>query len=333
MAASSEPVGSTVAAAPALALQAHGLAKAYDGRTALAGVDLEVAPGVVLGLLGPNGAGKTTLIRILSTVLDQDAGSFAVAGADGAERTRVRRTIGVLPESAGYPRSQTCEEWLTLHARLFGHTRADARTVACRLLDEVGLGDRSGSLIAGLSRGMRQRLGIARALVNDPQVLFLDEPTLGLDPWGQRQVLDLVTGIARDRGVTVVLSTHVLDEVEQICDRVVILNRGRVVADGTVAEVVRRAAAPRQGVLEVPPHLRSRALDVLAASRVPAEPGTNGDRGQLLLQLPGEVPPEESSATALRCLLDAGVPVLGFVLEGGRLSDAFLRVTAGGGDG
>jgi ABC-2 type transport system ATP-binding protein len=315
------------------AIEARRLTKSYGGRAALTGVDLDVPPGLVLGLLGPNGAGKTTLIRILSTVLRPDSGDFTVAGASRHDPEHIRRATGVLPESAGYPRHQTCEEWLVFHARLFGRSREAAHETAGRLLGEVGLGERRGSLIGGLSRGMRQRLGIARALVNDPHVVFLDEPTLGLDPLGQRQVLDLVSGIAREHGVTVVLSTHVLDEVEQICDRVVILNRGAVVAEGTMAEVVRRAAAPRKGVVHVPPRLRPRALEALTARHVPASPGNNGHRGELYVQLPGETAPEESSAVALRCLLDAGVPVLGFSLEGGRLSDAFLAVTHGGGDG
>ena len=153
----------------------------------------------------------------------------------------------MLPESAGYPEQQTGAEYLRYHARLFGHSRASARSTAAALLDQVGLAERQSSRIATYSRGMRQRLGIARALVNDPQVVFFDEPTLGLDPAGQRQVLRLVEGIARERGATVVLSTHFLGEVEDTCSRVLILNRGRVVAEGTVAEVTRRAAAPRRG--------------------------------------------------------------------------------------
>ena len=332
MAVSSEWSGPAGPGAPVPAIEARGLTKFYGTTHALEGVDLTVPTGVVLGLLGPNGAGKTTLIRILSTVLAQDAGDFTVAGIPGSEAGRIRHAIGVLPESAGYPRSQTCEEWLTLHARLFGNSRSGGREVARRLLSEVGLEERRSSLIAGLSRGMRQRLGIARALVNDPQVVFLDEPTLGLDPYGQLQVLDLVTRVSRDHGATVVLSTHVLAEVEQVCQRVMILNRGRIVADGTMDEVVRRAAAPRRGVLEVPPEARERALDVLRSHGIAAEAGANGRRGDIALELPGDTPPSSSSAAALRCLLDADVPVLGLSLEGGRLSDAFLAVT-GGGDG
>jgi ABC-2 type transport system ATP-binding protein len=212
---------------------------------------------------------------------------------------------------------------------LFGASHGDARATARRLLAEVGLADRGGSLVTGYSRGMRQRLGIARALVNDPQVVFLDEPTLGLDPIGQLQMVELMQRIVRQHGVTVVLSTHLLAEVEQACDRVLILNRGRVVANGTVAEVVRSAAIPRRGLVKVPPELRDRALDVLAAVAVDAA-STSGDLGgELELRLPGDVAPEAAAAKALGSLLDAGVPVLGFTLEGGRLGDAFLAVTEG----
>jgi ABC-2 type transport system ATP-binding protein len=315
------------------ALEARGLRKSYGGKLAVESLDLDVRAGTVVGLLGPNGAGKTSVIRMLSTVLRPDAGSFTVAGVPGTRPREVRRRIGVLPESAGYPSGQTAEEWLVYHARLFGIPRRTAHTTAQRLLDEVGLTERRSSLIGGLSRGMRQRLGIARALVNDPRLVFLDEPTLGLDPMGQRQVLEQVTRVARDHGVTVMLCTHVLAEVEQVCDRVIILNRGRVVADGTVAEIVRRAAAPRRAVVRVPPDLRSRALELLDAAPLPVVAVVNGHHDELELTLPADVPPEQASATMLGALLWGDVPVIGFTLDGGRLSDAFLAVTQGEADG
>jgi ABC-2 type transport system ATP-binding protein len=311
----------------ALALEATGLRKSYRGVVAVDSVDLAVEAGTVLGFLGPNGAGKTTVIRIMSTILRADAGAFAIAGVPHTEPLEIRRRIGVLPESAGYPLGETGEEWLTFHARLFGLGRADARQTARRLLAEVGLAERDRSLIAAYSRGMRQRLGIARALVNDPQVVFLDEPTLGLDPAGQRQVLDLVARIAQEHGVTVVLTTHLLAEVEQVCDQVLILNRGRVVAEGTVAEVARRAAAPRRAVVSVPPEFRARALELLTTAGHRASAVGNDHGGRVELLIPVGVVPETATAGALRRLLDDGVPVHGFVLEGGRLSDAFLAVT------
>ncbi|MGH8971220.1 MAG: ABC transporter ATP-binding protein [Actinomycetes bacterium] len=310
-----------------LALEARGLRKAYGGVPAVTGLDLEVEPGTVLGFLGPNGAGKTTVIRMLSTILRPDGGWFAVAGVPQDRPAQIRRLVGALPESAGYPEAQTGEEWLAFHARLFGRPRAEASATASRLLAEVGLAERAGTLVSGYSRGMRQRLGIARALVNDPQVVFLDEPTLGLDPVGQRQVLELVTRIAGQHGVTVVLSTHSLAEVEQACDRVLILHRGRIVAQGTVAEVARRAAAPRRGVVRVPPDQRARAVEVLANGAVQAVAAGDGRPDEVELTLPADVAPGTASAEALSRLIGAGMPVLGFTLEGGRLSDAFLAVT------
>jgi ABC-2 type transport system ATP-binding protein len=312
-----------------LALEAHGLRKSYGLLDAVEQLDLEVETGTVLGLLGPNGAGKTTVIRMLSTIIRPDAGWFAVAGVPQGRPVEIRRRIGVLPESAGYPQGQTGEEWLAFHAMLFGSPRDQAGATARRLLAEVGLAERGGSLISGYSRGMRQRLGIARALVNDPQVVFLDEPTLGLDPIGQLQVLELMARIVAQRGVTVVLSSHLLGEVEQSCDRVLILNRGRAVAQGTVAEVARSAAVPRRALLRVPPELRGRAVEVLAASQVDAAPAGDDHAGELELRLPADLAPESAAAGALGSLLDAGVPVLGFSLEGGRLGDAFLAVTGG----
>ena len=294
--------------AQALAIDARGLRKSYGDKVAVESLDMEVVAGTIVGFLGPNGAGKTTVIRMLSTLLAPDRGSFAVASVSSSNPVEIRRRIGVLPESAGYPPAQTSEEWLRYHAQLFGASRTAARDTARRLLAEVGLADRSGSRIANLSRGMRQRLGIARALVNDPSVVFLDEPTLGLDPRGQRQVLDLVARIAGEHSVTVVLSTHTLAEVEQVCSRVMILNRGRLVADGTVAEVVRSAAAPRSGVLVVPTDLRQRAIDVLTAQRIPATAAASRP-DEIGLTLPVDSTIEQASTTALNTLLAADVPV------------------------
>ncbi len=314
-----------------MALQAKDLRKTYAGTVAVESLSLEVEAGKVLGFLGPNGAGKTTVIRILSTILVPDSGAFWVAGVFHTHPQQIRQRLGVLPESAGYPAGLTGEEWLTYHGRLFGRTRSAARATARRLLDDVGLSGRGTSRIGTYSRGMRQRLGIARALVNDPDVVFLDEPTLGLDPSGQIQVLEIVTRLARKHGVTVMMSTHLLAEVEQVCDEVLILNRGHAVAQGTVAEVVHRAAAPRQALVRVPPELHDRALTVLGDGRIESRPAGSGRRGELTVSGPITASPEQLSSRALRPLLESGIPVLAFTLEGGRLSDAFLAVTAGSG--
>ena len=245
-------------------VEARGIAKLYGSLVAVDDLTVAVEAGEVLGILGPNGAGKTTAVRMLTTILAPSRGNFSVAGIPHTRPEEIRRRIGVLPESAGYPGGQTGEQYLTYHARLYGYPRARAGEIARSLLDELGLLERSRSPISAYSRGMRQRLGIARALVNDPVAVFLDEPTLGLDPAGQRQVLRHVRTIARERGAAVLLSTHLLNEVEENCSNVLILNRGRVVAEGTVSDVVSRAAAPRRLRLQVAPEETERTALVLA---------------------------------------------------------------------
>ena len=306
-------------------LEAHGLRKTYGALVALEDLTFEAGAGEVVGLLGPNGAGKTTAIRVLTTILAPSAGTFTVAGVPHTRPAEIRQRVGVLPESAGYPERQTGTEFLRYHARLFGRSRASAASTAATLLDQVGLAERGSTLVSTYSRGMRQRLGIARALVNDPEVVFFDEPTLGLDPAGQRQVLALIEAIARERGATVLLSTHFLGEVEDTCARVLILNRGRIVAAGTVGEVTRRAAAPRRGRFRVPAEQRPRALEALGHVQGlgPAQ-ALDGRPDWVVASLEGAEVSE-----AIRALADAGVPLLGFELEGARLSDAFLSMTEG----
>ena len=315
-------------------VDARGLCKVYGRTVALDGLSFTAGPGEVLGLLGPNGAGKTTAIRVLTTILAPTAGGFTVMGIPHTRALEIRRRIGVLPESSGYPEQQTGDEYLRYHARLFGHSRASARAASAALLADVGLAERSSSRIAAYSRGMRQRLGIARALAGDPAIVFFDEPTLGLDPAGQRQILHLLMDIAGRRGATVVLSTHLLAEVEEVCSRVVILNQGRVVADGTVADVTRRAAAPRRALVRVPAELRDRALEVLR--RAPAVASAQPDNGRsewvaVVLGRPGDDGPATALEinAALAALTEASVPLLAFEREGARLSDAFLSMTEG----
>ena len=309
------------------AIATEGLGKSYGSTVGLDDLTFSVQRGEVLGVLGPNGAGKTTAIRILTTILEPSRGRFAVAGVAHTRPAEIRRLVGVLPESAGYPGRQTGEEYLRYFAWLFGHSRASARSVTSRLLEQVGLAERGRSLIASYSRGMRQRLGIARALVNDPQVIFLDEPTLGLDPAGQRQVLGLVRRITAERGATVLLSTHLLAEVEEVCSRVIILNRGRLAAEGTVAEIARRAAAPRSARVRVPAEHVAHAREVLrSSSSIDRVETSDGQVGSLVALFNGNgngTAPND----ALRALANAGVPVLAFELEGARLSDAFLAMT------
>ena len=315
-------------------LKANGLTKRYGTRIAVDGLSFTARQGDVVGLLGPNGAGKTTTIRLLTTVLTPTAGEFSVAGVPGSRPAEIRRRVGVLPESAGYPGNQTGREYLRYHARLFGLPRQDADRVATRLLAEMGLDGRAGSRIASYSRGMRQRLGIARALVNDPAVVFLDEPTLGLDPAGQRQVLGIVRDIAQRGGATVVLSTHTLPEVEEVCSSVLILDRGKVVVAGSVGDVTAAAAARRSARLRVPVGRVGEAGNALAGVPGLRVDAVDDDAGVLRVSFNADSDGRRGGAAdlndALRAVLRADVPVLSFEVEGARLSDAFLTMTREG---
>jgi ABC-2 type transport system ATP-binding protein len=314
-------------AGPVLAVA--GISKHFGSTIAVRELSFEADSGEVIGLLGPNGAGKTSAIRVLSTIYPPTSGGFAVGGIRHTKPSRIRPRIGVLPESAGYPLHQSGAEFLRYYARLFGHPARRAGEIASVLLVEVGLADRGESPIATYSRGMRQRLGVARALVNGPSVLFLDEPTLGLDPAGQRQILALIRDVARERGATIILSTHFLDEVEEVCSRVIIMNRGEVIAEGTIADI-KRKAAPSTARVRVSDGMNERAGSVLQQTPgVAAIGGVEGESRWLTITFDRGGAGDESVAgnAAVRALLDAGIPILSFELEGGRLSDAFLYLT------
>ena len=246
-------------------LLAKDLRKTYGQRTALTGLSFSLKAGRVLGFLGPNGAGKTTSIRILTTILEPTSGHFSVAGIGCDEPEKIRAKIGVLPENLGFPKNITGVEYLTFFGQLYGLSAAGAKAKAMALLEDVGLEQRKRSLIGSYSHGMRQRLGIARALVNDPVVVFLDEPTLGLDPRGQQELLGLVKSIARDQNAGVILCSHLLTEVESVCDDVVILSLGEVVASGSVGDVIGRAEQKVVRIRVLPTSI-AKAQHVLEAS-------------------------------------------------------------------
>ena len=223
------------------AVEATGLKKTYpskDGEVeAVRGVDLHVRTGEVFGFLGPNGAGKSTTVRMLTTLLTITAGTATVAGIDVArEPDAVRRKIGVALQEAGLDDRQTGRELLTLQARLFGSSPAEARAVAQKQLELVDLVEAGDRVIKGYSGGMKRRLDLATALVHEPEVLFLDEPTTGLDPASRLTVWDEVRRI-NERGTTVFLTTQYLEEADQLCDRLAIIDGGRIVLEGTPADL------------------------------------------------------------------------------------------------
>jgi ABC-2 type transport system ATP-binding protein len=324
-------VDSRMSGGESLVLVAEDLRMFYGPRLALRGLSFSLRAGRILGFLGPNGAGKTTAIRILTTILEPSAGHFTVDGVKSDDPQAVRRRIGVLPESLGFHKHMTGLECLTYFGRLFGRRAAVARANAETLLKEMGLETRGKSLIGSYSRGMRQRLGIARALVNEPAVLFLDEPTLGLDPRGQQELLELIGRVARERKVAVVLCSHVLSEIEVVCDDVLILNLGEVVARGTVGEVIARAQgeALQQNVIKI--HvpqasviMAKHVLEAVPAIRKVTSTGTDGT--WLRVEFAGAAE-GASNNVALAALMLANISVLSFEAERGRLQDVFLHLT------
>jgi ABC-2 type transport system ATP-binding protein len=223
------------------AIEVHHLSRDYDGLRALDNISFDVAPGEVLGFLGPNGAGKTTAIKVLTGQLRPTSGRARVAGCDVVEeRAGLQPNIGVVFEHQNLYQRLSARDNLLFAARLYGVNRGRVDTV----LDQVGLAGRARKRVSKYSNGMRQRLLIARALIHEPQVLFLDEPTRGLDPHAARDIRAIVTGMA-GQGVTVFLTTHYMEEADRLSDRVAIVDRGRIVALDTPANL--KAGAGQAG--------------------------------------------------------------------------------------
>ncbi|MDH3302442.1 MAG: ABC transporter ATP-binding protein [Acidimicrobiia bacterium] len=307
------------------------LSVTYGTVVAVDRVSLQVERGSICGLLGPNGAGKTSMIRALTTIVPVAGGTATIVGHPLTDPVAVRSSIGVLPESNGYPGAQTALGYLRFYGQLYGMEAADAEQRALQLLQQFGL-SRGQARISTFSRGMRQRLGLARALIHDPAVLFLDEPTLGLDPAGKEEIMVELARLAVERGTTIFLCTHLLDEVERICDQVAIMNHGQVVAEGTVDEIVDSSGAEGFARIRVRPEDVPVSDEVLRGTEeVRAVRFDNTRPGDLVVTIDND---HGAAATSLRALLDAGVEPRSFDFRGARLSDAFMALTSGraGGD-
>ncbi|NUK59409.1 ATP-binding cassette domain-containing protein [Streptomyces lunaelactis] len=298
------------------AIEATGLSKAYGKSKVLDGIDLRVDRGTVFSLLGPNGAGKTTTVRILATLTTADAGRARVAGYDiVADRGRVRRAISLTGQFAAVDEKQTGEENLRMMARLSGLSRRDARRRAAELLERFDLADAGRRRTGTYSGGMRRRLDLAAGLVGDPEVVFLDEPTTGLDPRSRAELWQVVRDLS-DRGATVFLTTQYLEEADRLADRIAVVDGGRLVAEGTAAELKARVAGHRLDLV-----LNDTAAYWRLESRaVHRSPGT------LTLGLP-----TDGTAAHVRALLDEVDPdrrdVTRFALHTATLDDVFLALT------
>jgi ABC-2 type transport system ATP-binding protein len=303
-----------------LAVEAIGLEKSYGRVRVLDGVDLGVARGGVFALLGPNGAGKTTAVRILATLVRADAGQVRVAGFDVvADRRQVRRRISLTGQFAAVDDLQTGEENLRMMGRLAGLSRARARRRSAELLERFDLTDAAGRTVKTWSGGMRRRLDLAAGLVGDPAVLFLDEPTTGLDP-RSRQAVWQVVGELAGSGVSVFLTTQYLEEADRLADRIAVLDGGRVVAEGTSAQLKEQVAGHRLDLVLADAAAfeeAARRLDGRAARRDPA---------RLTIGVA-----TDGSAAQVRALLDEVDPtrrsVDRFAVHGATLDDVFLALT------
>jgi ABC-2 type transport system ATP-binding protein len=308
----------TTMTATRTAVSVTGLRKSFGDKVVLDDIDLTVAEGTIFALLGPNGAGKTTMVHILSTLIGADSGEMSVAGHDlAAEPDAVRAAIGLTGQFSAVDNLLTGQENLILMADLHHLGRAEGRRRAAGLLDRFGLADAASKPAATYSGGMRRRLDLAMTLIGDPRLIFLDEPTTGLDPRARRDVWQIIRGLAAD-GVTIFLTTQYLDEADHLADRIAVLDHGRIVAEGTPGQLKSRIPGGHIQLQFTGPHeLESAAQALGTVSR---------DDEALTLQVPSD-----GSLRSLRALLDrldyAAIEVGSLSIHTPDLDDVFFALT------
>ena len=309
------------------AIEAHGLVKRFGKTTALAGVELTARAGTVLGLLGPNGAGKTTAVRILATLLRPDGGEARVCGYHvEREAHQVRQLIGLTGQYASVDEGLSGTNNLVMIGRLLGMSRADARGRAAELLERFEIAEAAGRVASTYSGGMRRRLDLAASLVGRPAVLYLDEPTTGLDPHSRNEVWSMIRGLVAD-GTTVLLTTQYLEEADNLAHDIAVIDHGKVIATGTPDEL--KTKIGRQ-MLDVVPADRADlgTVAALLEARSDAAPEISEESGTVTIQVPdGTLLPE-----IVRELDARGVELAEFALRKASLDEVFLTLTGGGND-
>ncbi|NEE03644.1 ATP-binding cassette domain-containing protein [Phytoactinopolyspora halotolerans] len=305
-----------------IAIQAEGLVKRFGETTALAGVDLQIPTGTVLGVLGPNGAGKTTAVRVLSTLLKPDAGRATVGGYDVVRHAhQVRQLIGLTGQYAAVDESLTGTENLLLIGRLLGMQRAEARQRAKELLADFDLTDAAGRAAGTYSGGMRRRLDLAASLVGRPRMLYLDEPTTGLDPRARNELWGVIRSLV-SRGVTVLLTTQYLEEADELADTIVVIDHGKIIASGTPDELKTMTGTRTLAVQPQDPiHLSQVTSTVRELTG--NEPEVDNTLVTAAVADPAVLP------AVVRRLDDAGVVVTELTLRSSSLDEVFLSLTGG----
>lgn len=308
------------------AFQAHGLIKRFGDTTALAGAELAARPGTVLGVLGPNGAGKTTAVRVLATLLRPDAGRAEVCGLDVVrDAAKVRERIGLTGQYASVDEDLTAMENLVLIGRLLDLRKAEARARAAELLERFELTEDAGRRVSAYSGGMRRRLDLAASMIGHPDVIFLDEPTTGLDPGRREEAWRLIRSMTRDGG-TVLLTTQYLEEADALADEITVIDRGAVIASGTPAEL-KRIAGGRTIVAR--PRDPGRLIEVAAILNAVSGHGAETPRRDVV-SVPVGGDGESAFAEVVRRLEAAGIGVSELSLRLPSLDEVFFTLTGHG---
>lgn len=302
-------------------LKIRGLHKKYGNYHALDGLDMDIAEGALFGFVGPNGAGKTTTIKIMTGLLKPDAGSVELDGEDVLSNSlNLRRKIGYVPDHFGLYDNLKVSEYMEFFAACYHLEGFEARKRSRNLLEQVGLGDRLDSFVDGLSRGMKQRLCLARALIHDPNLLIMDEPTAGLDPRTHLEFRQMVWEL-HEQGKTILLSSHNLSELSELCTDIGIIDSGKMVLAGNMDEIVERIYTSKQIIITVWDQLE-KAMALLKEN--PLVRTMTIHEKDIMIGFTGD---EQKESELLRQLIEADIPVRGFMREPGSLETIFMQLT------